>query len=144
MNPFDNKLNKTETDFQALISQRNNKLYERFIPEKFANTGEDPTGKFIEFTNKDIIKPIKKQNVYEKKANFTHTNKWAINTTKNCTSPNNLPKLQNFREYNFIKRDKTDVDKYRNTYFKTDNISVRVPKEKFDKTKKSFSEAKSI
>ena len=144
MNPITlDKFNRTETNFDKLRIAKKNKLYERFIPEKYANTGKDPTGKIMEFINKDIIKPIEKPKIYGKRTNLTCT-KWAINTTKICTSPDKIPKIQNFKDYNFIKNEKIDVDKYRNTYFKTDNISVKIPKEKFDKSKKSFSEAKSI
>lgn len=135
--------NKTDTNFQRYIKERN-KLYERFVPEKQANTGHDPDGKIKEFINKDVIRPISKPEIYEKKVSFTHTNRWALDTTKICTSPSRLPKKQIFKEFNFIKRDKIDVKKKENNYLKTDNISVRVPKEKYNKDKKSFSEAKSI
>jgi hypothetical protein len=144
MNPilFD-KFNKTETDFNKIRIATKNKLYQRFIPEKYANTGEDPAGKFIEFTKKDIIRPLEKPNNYEKIKNSTQTG-WALNTTKLCTSPRMVNKFQKFKEYNFIKKDKINIEKYRNNYFKTDYISVKNPIEKYDKNKMTFIEAKSI
>lgn len=137
--------NKTDTNFQKFITSRN-KLYERFIPEKYANTGYDPNGKIIEFINKDVIRPIRRPDVYEKREKNIHRNQWAIDTTKICSSPNKLPKKQIFKEYNFINREKINIDIEipRNYYLKTDHISVKTPKEKYDKNKKSFSEAKSI
>ena len=140
------KFNKTETDFQSIISKRNKTLYERFIPEKFANTGEDPTGKILEFTKKDFIKQIKKPEIYhtEKPELKTRENRWALNTTKICTSPKNLPKLQKLKNYNFITRNKEEAEKYQKSFFKTDNISMKVPKENFQKAVFSFSEAKRI
>ncbi len=136
------KFNKTENNFDLLRTARRNKLYERFISEKYANTGEDPSGKFIEFANKDIIKPLRNQNIYEKIPCLTYTT-WAINTTKKYTSPNKISKLQKFRNYNFIKKDNIDTDKYRNNYSKTDHISVKIPSEENIKSFKSFLESKS-
>jgi hypothetical protein len=141
-NLFD-KFNKTETDFNKIRIANKNKLYERFIPEKYADTGEDPSGKFIEFTKKDIIRPLERPKNYEKITHLTQT-AWALNTTKLCTSPSKVSKLQRFKNYNFINKDRINIEKYRSNYSKTDHISVKVPIEKYDKYKKTFFDAKSI
>jgi hypothetical protein len=143
MNTF-GKFYKSETEFQNIISLKNNKLYERFVPEKFANSGQDPKGKIIEFNNKDLIKPIKKPTIYiqdiDKK--FQESNRWAVNTTKNCTKETNLPKLQNFKSYNFHKKNEDEekgnikgIEKekdlsYKKNFLKTDNISFKIPMSK--------------
>lgn len=142
MNSF-GKLNKTETEFQSIINEKNHKLYERFLPEKFANSGNDTTRKIIEFNNKDIIKPLKKPNIYSQEINkkILQSNSWAINTSKNCTSENKLPKLQNFKNYNFIKINEEEAEKYKKQFFETDHITTKCPKE--NKTKYSFIDVKS-
>jgi hypothetical protein len=125
------KFYKTESEFQNIISLKNHKLYERFVPEKFANSGQDPKGKIIEFNNKDLIKPIKKPKIYiqEIDKKYQESNRWAVNTTKNCTNETNLPKLQNFKSYNFLKKNENEEKNlnYKKNFFKTDNISFGIP-----------------
>jgi hypothetical protein len=124
--------NNSETQFQKIISEKNRNVYSRFIPEKFANSGQDPKGKIIEFADKDLIKPIKKPIVfkeeYDKK--ILNSTSWAINTTKICTNEINLPKIQNYRNYNFIKKNEENSERYKRSYLSTDNISLKIPEEK--------------
>lgn len=119
-------------DTRAKSGSRPIRLKQRFIPDKIANTGEDPKGKFLEFLKHDIIKPLSSKTIIQKneKKIFYDTfqaNRWALNTAKTCSSPDKLPKLQPFKEYNFAKIDPLQVDNHKKNYFKTDHISVKVP-----------------
>lgn len=56
--------------------------------------------------------------------NNTFTEKWAINTDKRCSSIQSLPKVQQFKEYNFPKRTDNDIKTYQNFFLKSDNIAL--------------------
>jgi len=118
----------------------------RFFPDKIANSGKDPKGSYSDFINKDLVKPlsrkleelpsfIKPYENYElvkfsKNENSNIDNeKWALRTNKKCTSPEQIPKLQQYKEYVFpnLIKDPEKVEKYKNTYLKSDNISIRYP-----------------
>lgn len=57
--------------------------------------------------------------------NSTQSQRWALNTDKYCSSEKHLPRLQQFKEYNFPKRNNDDVHIYQNTFLKSDNIALR-------------------
>jgi hypothetical protein len=138
-------LNKSESEFQSIIRKRNHQLYEKYIPEKFANSGVDPIKQIIEFANKDLIKPIKKPNIFsqeidQKKLNSTT---WAVGTTKTCTDIKNLPKKQDYKTYNFVKINEQDKEKYKKIFNKNDNVSIKFPIENANKTSSSFIDVKS-
>ena len=121
------------------------KEYSRFFPDKIANTGKDPKGGYLDFMKNDILKPldrnleelpssIKPYKKYEmtklnKIENNIDNKKWALNTNKKYTSPEMIPKIQQYRDYNFPKliKDPEKVERYKNTYLKSDNISIRYP-----------------
>lgn len=125
------------------------KLPQRFLKDKIAHSGEDPKGSIIEFIKHDIIKPLDRQ-VSKKEENSHHKNpsiisfneKWALNSTKLCTSPEMLPKVQQFKEYNFVKYDPIKADHYKKNYIKTDHISLKVPKDEIKQNGRSFIESK--
>lgn len=138
------------------------KEYSRFFPDKIANTGKDPKGGYFDFLKKDSMKPlnrnleelpntVKPYQKYEminigKLDNNLENNKWAINTNKKCTSPQMIPKIQQYREYSFpnLTKDPEKVERYKNTYLKSDNISIRYPNlENKPEINKSFGELSS-
>jgi hypothetical protein len=132
---------------KARSVSRPSSLLQRFIPDKIANTGEDPKRKYLEFIKHDIIKSLSGKPIYKKEENkFFETcdaNRWALNTAKICNLPDKLPKLQPFKEYNFAKVDPIVAQNYRKNYFKTDHISVKVPNEESNKRGVTFLEKKS-
>jgi len=117
----------------------------RFFPDKIADTGKDPKGSYSGFIKNDIFKPlsrnlnelpnfVKPYRYYEPiRLNQNEINnvdqKWALNTNKKCTSPDQIPKKQQFKEYNFpsLNKDPVKTEMYKNTYLKSDNISIRYP-----------------
>jgi len=110
--------------------------HQRLIPDKIANTGQDPKGKFYEFMKNDIIKPLSSKTVLQQQQQrsenktsleTSNANRWALNTAKICSSPENLPKLQAFKEYNFVKVNPLEAQNYQKNYSKTDHISMKVP-----------------
>lgn len=67
----------------------------------------------IEFSNKDIHKPLykPKPEIYIRKSYNDYLNnnsdiksRWALNTEKSCCFEEKLPKIQQFKNYNFINR----------------------------------------
>jgi len=125
---------------------RSTRPFQRFIPDKIANTGEDPKRKLVEFIKKDIIKPLSSKLMIKDENSSNDLSilnkKWALNTAKICTSPNKLPKLQPFKDYNFVKVDPLQADNYKKSYFKTDHISVKVPTSENKENTVSFVEKK--
>ena len=136
--------------------------YTRFIKTKVALSGMDVDGKILEFTNKDIIRPLTRPSLYEaydiknkknmnnKDINSSHPNastKWALNTVARAPNYESLPKVQQFQTYYFPpKYNNKDIEKYRNFSLKTDHIGIKVPKiekinpnQSFLKLKRDFS-----
>lgn len=83
-----------------------------------------------------------KYNVSSEKHNLKE--KWSLNTDKTCPRENNLPKLQPFKEYNFINKSNSPKEIM---YFETDHISIKPIKRSFNKERaelvKGFFEMKS-
>lgn len=123
------------------------KPYRRFLPVKEANTGVSADSTLLNFMNHDIIKPYTnygRLNLYTStQPNYEERkNKWSLSPMKNCPQEIHLPKVQQYRTYNFVHRDKEKVDKYLNNFLKTDHISLRVPKFIKEKSIKKESEVK--
>jgi len=125
----------------------------------------------IEFQNKQIIKPLErpKPDLYiREKYSFTNSiqipfqnpslerdtmeynngykqpYRWSIGTIKNSAEECLVPKLQKYKNYNFIPREKIyneNKDKPL-TYLSTDHISIK-PREGSIKAKSNFFEMKS-
>jgi hypothetical protein len=91
----------------------------------------------LEFIKHDIIRPLERTKEPGSKINFDNE-KWAVGTAKQCASIEKLPKLQNYREYNFPNRSEGDSEKYRSYFHKTDSIAIRVPTIKRKEEKDSF------
>lgn len=122
------------------------KAHGRFFPDKIADTGRDPKGGYSDFIKNDILKPLNRNledlpisfKPYQKyelsKINSSDNlnldnNKWSLNTSKKFTSPEKIPKMQQYKDYIFpnLTKDPEKVEKYKNTYLKSDNISIRYP-----------------
>ena len=71
--------------------------------------------------NQDITKPYTANrtilyNLTERNEPSIRNLKWSLNPQLNCTKEKHLPKIQQFKEYNFIKRDKEKIEQYKNNY----------------------------
>jgi hypothetical protein len=126
-----NNLSKSTALPQTLVQKNYGKPkpvreYKRFIKDKQADTGFDPQGCFIEFMKKDIIKPLDRPK--DPLPILVAIDRWAINTEKKCPIEEKVPKVQQFKEYNFISRSQDNIEKYKSSFLKTDIVSIRVPK----------------
>lgn len=101
--------------------------YQRFQKTKTADTGEDPQGAMREFIKNDLVRPLERIKTPPKKT-VVDMGKWALGVEKKCPSPEKLPKVQQLREYTFVKRTDSDVEKYRSYFHDTNHIAIRVPK----------------
>jgi hypothetical protein len=83
-----------------------------------------------------VFQPLQRPSLYEERKNMnsTQSEKWALNTDKYCSTEKYLPRLQQFKEYNFPKRNDSDIHVYQNTFLKSDNIALRniEPTRKFE------------
>jgi hypothetical protein len=117
---------------------------ERFFPDKIAYSGKDPKGGYSDFIKNDIFKPLNRNlndlpkfvKPYEKydpnkvcKNDIVNYDKWALNTNKICPSPDLIPKNQQLKDIYFPSMNKNPekVEMYKNTYLKSDHISIRYP-----------------
>ena len=84
----------------------------RFLKLKQAGTGYDPQGSLIEFINHDLITPLCKSrsdlSVYKPPISPLNQmrNKFALNTDIILTDITTIPKIQQYKYYNFINRSK--------------------------------------
>ena len=85
---------------------------------------------------KDIIKPLERKPLYNP-INRPVKNTWALQTNKNCPIEENLPKVQQFKNYYFHKITKEDKEKYNRYFLPTDHLAIRYP-EKDPNTKQSY------
>ncbi len=75
---------------------------------KTANSGNDPAGAFKEFIGHDSIRPLERPGSQidqdsVKEFISTRSDKWALKTSKQCSSPEKLPNFQPFKTYHFPK-----------------------------------------
>ena len=155
------KLSKRQLEFQTPHPVRE---YKRFLSYRVSQTGISPEYKYIEFRKKDFIRPLERPSLYDKlnikTENYNHNNlinstknkkiKWALGTVARAPDEDKLPKRQEFKNYYFPpKYNNKDPEKYKNTYLKTDYISIKTPKinkysdkNSFLKMKKSYSSRK--
>ena len=106
--------------------------FNRFGKPKVADTGIDPSTVFINFNNKDPTKPynVKDSSIYNEYYNKyipTEPLRWSIGNTCICNDEKLLPKKEQFKDYYFSNLKKDDIEKYKNNYLSTDNISIRMP-----------------
>ncbi len=110
--------------------------YKRFNRHKIADTGSDPNGARIEFIKHDIIRPLERPNHFPIIENKSEQEKWALGTTKQAMALENLPKVQQFREYNF--KTKSEEQPCHSSLQKTDHISIRIPEFKHKNEQESY------
>ena len=118
------------------------KEYKRFLSFRKSLSGIDPYDKLPNFIKKDIIRPVKRPNLYEKfdikSPNYIHNNlyntkknketKWSIGTVARDPDMDRLPKKQQFKIYYFPPEyNNKDPENYRKYSLKTDFIGIRVP-----------------
>ncbi len=99
--------------------------------------GTNESGMFAEIIKKEMIKPYDKSKESYLRRNHSEinfSNKWALQTTKLCSSPERIPKIQPFKNYHFPSVSNEDKEKYQKSFADTDNITIKCPKEKFLKT----------
>ena len=75
---------------------------------------------------KDLIKPLQRKELYQK-INRPILKSWALNTDKNCPIRENLPKLQQFKNYYFYKISKEDKESYNRSFLPSDHLAIRYP-----------------
>ena len=122
-------LSKQQKLFNTIIPVR---PFTRFIKPKIYGTGEDPSSAFIHFMKQDCQKPYKKELspiLTKGIKKSVINNKWSLGTTYACSDKELLPKLDPYKEYNFVTRnkDETNKDQFLLTYLPTDHISLRNP-----------------
>ncbi len=139
------KLSPNQKNFNSV---RPVKPFNRFGKSKIYNTGIDPPSIYLNFIRKDPDKPYTKNislpNANDTKYIPTSPLRWGIGCTKSCNKENLVPKIDPYKEYNFIKKVKKNTkkndgnekeEKYEKTYLSTDHISIREPK--IDKSTKN-------
>lgn len=116
-----------------------NRPYQKFL--KANKDGVSPEGSFIEFIKHDIIKPLKRNPLFQKIPR-TVSKKWALHTNKNCSIEKNLPKYQQFKDYSFHNIFEIDRKNYNKSFLPTDHIAIIYPHVK-EKNKRMFHKMKS-
>ena len=152
---------KTSTNFfrptlespPVLPSHHPVREYRRLPPIMIADSGINPDNIIKNFYSKDIIKPLRKRNLYipfdiKHPSNFfrtEHSNKkWTLSTIARAPSFETLPKNQQFKKYYFPPfYNNKNVEEYRTFSLKTDHVAIKVPKIKKVDDKKSFLKMKS-
>ena len=109
--------------------------FKRFDEPTIAGSGFDKNCSLIEFSQKDLHKPLlrPKPDLYKRETykEYLHTspervNNWSLGYSKDCKIKENLPKLQQFKENNFVDLKNSISNKI--PRIETDHISIR-PKE---------------
>ena len=105
--------------------------------------GLSPKANLTRFFKNDAIKPLERKSLY-KTVKRPQRKNWALFTAKNCAIEENLPKYQQFRNYNFQNFPEKDKEKYYKTFIATDHIAIHAntPKPQKNKTKISFLDLK--
>lgn len=112
------KLTKVQKTFGCYKPIKNGN---RFLKDKIANTGEDPTQTFANFANKDLIHILKRDPLLiEPRYLPTNPLKWSMGCTKKCNSPLLLPKKQQFINYSYSSSSNPN---YANHFISTDPVN---------------------
>lgn len=124
------ELTKVQKNFNRF---RPVKPFDRFGKAKMADTGINPPEIFLKFIKKDGIRGSYTREIPEsikEGINYRPTNplKWTIGTTYFCNKEKLVPKIDPYKEYNFIKRNKEDVENFQKSYLPSDHISIRNPR----------------
>ena len=124
------KLSLVQKNFNTIKPVR---PFNRFGLSKKSNMGIDPSTVFINFNNKDPNQPKLNadSHVYDDFCNKyipTEPKKWSVGYTYDCKDERLIPRIQQYKDYNFLRRNKEDEEKYKDNYLPTDHISIRMPK----------------
>ena len=124
------KLSLVQKNFNTIKPVR---PFNRFGLSKKLNMGIDPSTVFINFNNKDPNQPKLNvdSHVYDDFCNKyipTEPNKWSVGYTYDCKDERLIPRIQQYKDYYFLRRNKEDEEKYKDNYLPTDHISIRMPK----------------
>ena len=84
---------------------------------------------------KDIVKPLQKKDLYPQIIRPLR-NVWASNYDKNCPIQENLPKVQQFKNYHFFKITQEDKDAYNRYYLPSDHLAIRYPEKEIIENKR--------
>ena len=140
------RLQKLSPHQKNFNSFRPVKPFNRFGKVKIYNTGIDPPSIFVDFINKDPDKPYRRNisPIITNDTKYIPTSplRWGVGCTKSCNRKEFIPKYDPYKEYNFIKRIRSNKklninskdingendEKYEKTYLPTDHISIREPK----------------
>ena len=95
-----------------------------------------PSKSIEEFMRKDIIKPLQRKSLYNQ-IYRPSIKTWALQTDKSCPIRENLPKVQQYKNYYFHKITKEDKEKYNRYFLPTDHLAIRYP-ETDPNTKQSY------
>jgi hypothetical protein len=113
------------------------KGFHRFGKEKVADTGFNPKAAYTEFIQKDVTKPLEKPKQI-RPIEPIPMEKWAVGTTKKSAEIEKIPKLQEFKNYNFPDKSKINPETYRSYFLPTDHINIKVPKIEVKGDKESY------
>ena len=103
---------------------------------KEPEVGSLPSKSIEEFMRKDIIKPLQRKSLYNQ-IERPLIKTWALQTDKLCPIRENLPKVQQYKNYYFHKITKEDKEKYNRYFLPTDHLAIRYP-EKDPNKKQSY------
>ena len=135
------KLSEVQKNFGVFRPVRG---FRRFGKSIVADTGEDPNRAYVEFLNKDIIKPLYRPAPTEPQYVPDNPLKWTVGCTKKCNSPELLPKVDPYKDYYYSKNTKEEVSKYLGNFLNTDHVIVRVPETSKSYEANSFLNRKAI
>ena len=113
------KLSEVQKNFGVFRPVRG---FRRFGKSIVADTGEDPNRAYVEFLNKDIIKPLYRPAPTEPQYVPDNPLKWTVGCTKKCNSPELLPKVEDEKKrlYNQLK----EATQGQNIYELTSSINT--------------------
>ncbi len=151
--------------FNSPSSHSNSPIIKQHLPPKFqrrlilrheAKKSEAPGcsefGVLSEMIKKELVKPFdrsKELSEFYMKKNYSVNldevkDKWAFNYVKQSASPDKIPKMQQYKSYNFPLINKEGKEYYKNCFVENDNINIKPPKikdgnkNKFLKMKQKF------
>lgn len=97
------------------------------FPKGIPSCGIDPSKAFSQFTERDMIHPLSRPKLKEAKYYPDNPLRWSVGCTKHCNNEKLEPKIDEYKDYFYYKRNQEDVDRYEKFFIPTDNIAIRVP-----------------
>lgn len=139
--------NKINSKYSLRQKEFNNvrpvREYKRFISFRKSSGAPDKFACQMDFNNKDAVKPLIRQSLYdklkEKNQNYKNgkiknskmifNKKYALGTTVKIPNEECLPKKQQFYKFYFPKKNEGKKEFIRRKEISTDHISIRTPRE---------------